>query len=206
MYDVYVVCAPYMLSGYSKNTQSAERNIWLFREQYGLAHPAMVRNTTAWSVMGDLNSICYRPHQDVMFVKLFWRFHCPLCSRCNLVSISIPPRTCVSAYLVESFGDVSYVRPSRDRRVLATFHGSMWGTGAHTRARIQCSRYGWAHTPEHRLHPAGPALSTIWGGTGDYNYMGVLNDTVFCPQPAGTTGETSCCIVEHLCVSEPVPY
>lgn len=99
---------------------------------------------------------------------------------------------------------MSRVRPSRDRHVLATFRGSLWGTGAHTRARLQCTRNSWAFDPsERRLYPGGPALSVYWGTSGPYDYMGLLNNTLFCPQPAGTTGEISC--YEHLCRSELAP-
>jgi len=83
------------------------------------------------------------------------------------------------------------VQPSRSRSVMATFKGSAWGTGLLHRARVQCLRKGWTpESPERRLHPGGPPLYVAWGSYGrqsDYNAL--LNDTVFCPQPAGSTGE-----------------
>lgn len=40
-------------------------------------------------------------------------------------------------------------------------------------------------------------MKSLVGTNGDYEYMSLLNDTVFCPQPAGTTGKRShqlaCC-------------
>lgn len=103
---------------------------------------------------------------------------------------SIPPRTCLSQKLWDSFEDMSNVQPARDRPVLVTFKGTPWGTGSLNRARLQCTRNErWYETiPERRLHPDGPVLSTIWSTLGDYGYMGLLNNTIFCPQPAGTTG------------------
>jgi len=85
---------------------------------------------------------------------------------------------------------MSNVKPARDRPVLATFKGTPWGTGFLNRARLQCDRgVKWQGTvPEGRLHPDGPVLTTLWGSLGDYDYMGLLNNTIFCPQPAGTTG------------------
>lgn len=106
------------------------------------------------------------------------------------VNYSIPSRTCVSPPLFESFADLSQVRPSRDRRILATFAGSMWGTGFMNRARLWCDRDGWRGGGQrtHRLHEHGPILTSRWGYQGDYSYTALLNDTIFCPQPAGTTG------------------
>lgn len=109
----------------------------------------------------------------------------------NSRTLSIPPRTCLSQELWQSFEDMSNVRPARDRAVLATFKGTPWGTGSLNRARLQCSRHEKWRTviPGGRLHSDGPVLTTLWGVMGDYDYMGLLNDTIFCPQPAGTTGE-----------------
>ena len=86
---------------------------------------------------------------------------------------------------------MSRVRPTREHRVLATFSGMPWGTGAYRRARIQCAPNGWTpHSPECRLHPSGPPLVVYWNIHGPYgDYMGIVNDTLFCPQPAGSTGE-----------------
>lgn len=49
------------------------RDVWHMRERQGLRVHPFVRSTTAWSVMGDLNSACYRPHQDVMYEHLSFR-------------------------------------------------------------------------------------------------------------------------------------
>jgi len=42
------------------------RTVWALREKVGLRVDSVVRSSTAWSVVGDLNSPCYRPHQDVV--------------------------------------------------------------------------------------------------------------------------------------------
>ncbi|KAF8309132.1 NAD(P)-binding protein [Clavulina sp. PMI_390] len=146
-------------------------DVWWMRDLMGLKLPPLMRSTTAWSVMGDLNSICYRPHQDVV----------------------IPPRTCLSPKLLNHFSSASSVKPARVRHVLATFSGSLWGTGRLNRERLICPRSGWhsGEQPTRRLQgleQQGPDLTTIWGGLGGYDYMGILNNTIFCPQPAGTTG------------------
>ncbi len=105
--------------------------------------------------------------------------------------IRIPPRTCFSQKLFEAFPDVSNVRPARDRRVLVSFSGSTWGTGLINRERLQCRRDGWSSDETRRkLHPDGPPLKVIYGNPENQDYMGLLNDTIFCPQPAGTTGKS----------------
>ena len=43
--------------------------------------------------------------------------------------------------------------------------------------------------PGRRLHPDGPVLTTIWDAKDDYDDMSLLNNTIFCPQPAGIAGE-----------------
>ncbi|KAF8338835.1 uncharacterized protein EI90DRAFT_2908502 [Cantharellus anzutake] len=141
-------------------------SVWGMRENVPDLSP-MVRSTTPWSVMGDLNTPCYWPQQHVV----------------------IPPRTCGSSNLLAAFSDIANVRPARDRRVLVTFAGTGWGTGYINRVRLACGREGWkSGETEKRLYPNGPKLRSIFGSTGDYGYTGILNDTIFCPQPAGTTG------------------
>jgi hypothetical protein len=99
---------------------------------------------------------------------------------------SIPPRT-RSPLTCDDL--LKTWRPARDRAVLATFKGTPWGTGSLNRGRLQCKK-SRALIPGGRLHPDGPVLTMLWGVMGDYDYMGLLNDTMFCPQPAGTTGES----------------
>ncbi|KAF8307213.1 hypothetical protein DL93DRAFT_2232275 [Clavulina sp. PMI_390] len=146
-------------------------NVWKMRDKIGLTVHPLVRSTTAWSVMGDLNSPCYRPHQDVV----------------------IPPRTCLSTKLLNGFALISSVKPARERHILATFKGTLWGTGRLDRQRLMCNRAGWSpgERPARRLkglEEEGPDLMALWGHTGEFDYMGILNHTIFCPQPAGTTG------------------
>lgn len=89
------------------------------------------------------------------------------------------------------FRNMSHIRPARDRQVLATFKGSAWGTGDLKRLRTMCYRDGWRENEiGPSLYPGGPRLKVLWNTLGDYDYLGILNDTIFCPQPAGTTGET----------------
>src|SRR5258707_11237154 len=108
----------------------------------------------------------------------------------NIALLSrIPPRACLSVQLLHVFPSLADVRSARDRRVLATFNGKEWGTGSINRLRIKCPREGWrSGETEKRLHPDGPKLRSIFGSTGDYEYLSLLNDTLFCLQPAGTTG------------------
>ena len=124
--------------------------------------------------------------------SLFWKLiidtHSDCCSLC-----SIPPRTCLSLYLWHSFKDMQNVKPARDRPVLVAFRGTPSGTGMLHGARLQCNRTeNWHETvPGRRLHPDGPVLATIWdtvGHVGDYDYV---ENAIFCPQPAGITGEGS---------------
>ena len=42
------------------------RAVWALRQKIGLRVAAVVRSSMAWSIMSDLNSRCYRPHQDVV--------------------------------------------------------------------------------------------------------------------------------------------
>lgn len=165
------------------------RDVWHMRERQGLRVHPFVRSTTAWSVMGDLNSACYRPHQDVMYVYLSQLLIRD--SRLMVQTLSIPPRTCLSPSLFKSFPTVSDVRPARDRRVFVAFNGVLWGTGALNRNRLVCHRSHWDSddNASRRLHASGPNLKSLVGTNGDYEYMSLLNDTVFCPQPAGTTGK-----------------
>ncbi|KAF8342878.1 uncharacterized protein EI90DRAFT_3030555 [Cantharellus anzutake] len=140
--------------------------VWKMRENIPNIKP-IFRPATLWSVMADLNTACYWPQQYIV----------------------IPPRSCSTPKLLRNFLDIANVRPARDRRVLVTFSGSLWGTGFVNRVRLECRREGWrSGETEKRLHPNGPKLRSIFGNTGSYDYMGILNDTIFCPQPAGTTG------------------
>ncbi|KAG8844514.1 hypothetical protein FRB96_003016 [Tulasnella sp. 330] len=127
------------------------------------------RWTTAWSTMGDLNSPCYRPAQDVV----------------------IPPRGCASSQLFEAFGNISNVRPSRDRRVLVTFKGNLWGTGSIMRQKIMCERIderGITNLPGRRLITTHP-VSAVWDNYGERpSYAAMLNDTIFCVHAMGIAG------------------
>ena len=58
------------------------------------------------------------------------------------------------------------VKHARDRPVLVAFRGTPSGTGVLHGARLQCNR------------------DTV----GDYDYV---KNTIFCPQPAGITGDGS---------------
>jgi len=146
---------------------ASEKNIWDFRLKHVPKLSPIVMSTTAWTVMADLNSPCYRPHQDVV----------------------IPPRTCESAKLFEAFENIAYIRPARDRRVLVTSAGSSLGTGRLNRQRLECARKGWSvEETRLRLYPEGPWLKALFDKTMNDGYMGRLNDTIFCVLSAGVTG------------------
>jgi hypothetical protein len=76
-------------------------NIWAGKENDRLEPDHILDNTVVWSVQGDSNTQCYRPHQDVV----------------------IPARTCNSIKLKESFGEVLRVNPVAQRNVLITWSG-----------------------------------------------------------------------------------
>ncbi|KAG9005282.1 hypothetical protein FRB93_009836 [Tulasnella sp. JGI-2019a] len=149
-----------------------EWQIWSVRKRKGHGvekSEPFTRYTTAWSTMGDLNGPCYRPAQDVV----------------------IPPRACSTRELYESFGDVSHVRPARDRHVLVTFKGQKWGTGSLVRQKITCDRFDetrLSNLPGRSLVTSHP-LSTVWNNYGGRpSYIAMLNDTIFCISAAGVAG------------------
>lgn len=76
-------------------------NIWAGKEDHRLHPDYILDNTIVWSVQGDSNTECYRPHQDVV----------------------IPARTCNSVKLKESFGNVLQVNPVSQRTTLITWSG-----------------------------------------------------------------------------------
>lgn len=83
------------------------------------------------------------------------------------------------------------VKPIRDRSVLVTFKGTIWGTGLVDRMKLMCNRIPddkLAVVPN-RIFQSWTQLHTLWETTGDYSYMELLNEAIFCPQPAGTTGK-----------------
>ncbi|KAG9034452.1 hypothetical protein FS837_002201 [Tulasnella sp. UAMH 9824] len=87
--------------------------------------------------------------------------------------------------------DISKVRPVRNRSVLVSFSGSLWGTGILDRMKLICSRPGgenFNHIPNRRLFTSLDPLRTLLGSNGNYSYKELINDTIFCAQPAGTTG------------------
>ncbi|KZT58452.1 glycosyltransferase family 47 protein [Calocera cornea HHB12733] len=125
------------------------------------------REVVAWTVAGDVNGPCYRPLQDVI----------------------IPPRSCMSPDLYDAFEDMSYIRPARQRKTLAGFKGSYWGTGENTRRKVQCKREGTFPLPASVPAKLPRGLQTVWEGLGPYtSYLRMLNDTIFCPTPEGVAG------------------
>ncbi|KZT52192.1 glycosyltransferase family 47 protein [Calocera cornea HHB12733] len=123
------------------------------------------RHVIAWSVNGDLNSVCYKPFQDVV----------------------IPPRTCNTPELFEKFRNSANVRPASERKTLAAFTGTYWGVGGITRRKVVCNRF-----QSRQVSPALQSqheLRTVWGSYGPYGtYLEVLEDTIFCPVPEGVAG------------------
>ena len=109
--------------------------------------------------MGDYDSPCYRPHQDVV----------------------IPARTCRSYELFDTFPDVEHVKPSRERPNLLTWSGTYWGTGKSERLRLTCTRGG---AGARELVKGGGPQSNFES----WDYMNDLNNARFCPQPRGIAG------------------
>nr|XP_019006535.1 uncharacterized protein I203_00124 [Kwoniella mangroviensis CBS 8507]OCF69996.1 hypothetical protein I203_00124 [Kwoniella mangroviensis CBS 8507] len=132
--------------------------IWSAREQ-PLYPDWILNNVLVWSVMGDYDSPCYRPHQDVV----------------------IPARTCQSINLRDHFPDVQHIKPVRERSHLLTWSGTYWGTGKSDRLRLTCDRGGAGE--KELIKGKGPQSSFE-----NWDYMNDLNDARFCPQPRGIAG------------------
>ncbi|WVR09403.1 hypothetical protein IAU60_006470 [Kwoniella sp. DSM 27419] len=133
--------------------------LWAARDHHTLYPDWILNNVLVWSVMGDYDSPCYRPHQDVV----------------------IPARTCQSVNLRETFPDAEHIKPMRERPHLIAWSGTYWGTGKSDRLRLTCSRGG---AGERELYPgAGPQSYFL-----SWDYMNDLNDARFCPQPRGIAG------------------
>ncbi|KAL1407751.1 hypothetical protein Q8F55_007185 [Vanrija albida] len=126
------------------------------------AEPARWRRVMAWQPMGDTNTPCYEPDQDVV----------------------IPSRTCLQEALRAAFSDVAKVKPARQRAVLATFKGRNLLAGSVLRQKLQCKRKFGPGALE-----GADALETWWGELRPgSDYLQTINETVFCPVPRGTTG------------------
>lgn len=138
-----------------------EWEIWSSRKDGKLYPDPLLKNTLVFQVMGDWDSNCYRPAQDVV----------------------IPARTCNSPKLVRTFGDIYAIRPAAERPRLITWAGTFWGTGKNERLRLTCHRGGIA---DKELLPGMGPQSTFpirWD-----DYMEELNSARFCPQPRGIAG------------------
>lgn len=135
------------------------REIWSARDQHKLFPDWILNNVIVWSVMGDFDSPCYRPHQDIV----------------------VPARTCRSVTLRDTFGDVAKVKPTGERPHLLTWSGTYWGTGKSTRLRLTCERGGAGE--RELLEGGGPQSSWL-----SWSYMDELNNARFCPQPRGIAG------------------
>ena len=109
--------------------------------------------------MGDYDSPCYRPAQDVV----------------------IPARTCRSISLEEHFPTVEKVKPMRERPNLMTWSGTYWGTGKSERLRLTCNRGG---VGKKELIPGGGPQDNFAA----WDYMNDLSNARFCPQPRGIAG------------------
>nr|XP_031859815.1 uncharacterized protein CI109_004663 [Kwoniella shandongensis]KAA5526887.1 hypothetical protein CI109_004663 [Kwoniella shandongensis] len=139
------------------------RNLFRVRDWSSVA-PEMER-ISSWQPMGDLNSPCYRIDQDVV----------------------IPARTCLQDKLREKYGDLSHVRPCRQRSILVAFKGSVAGAGTSLRQKITCDR-PFKDVSEPRL-VGGNTMRRYWNEMKPgADYLETIGDTVFCPVPRGTTG------------------
>ncbi|OCF32658.1 hypothetical protein I316_05579 [Kwoniella heveanensis BCC8398] len=132
--------------------------IWSAREQ-PLYPDWILNNVLVWSVMGDYDSPCYRPPQDVV----------------------VPARTCQSINLRETFPDAQHIKPMRERTNLLTWSGTYWGTGKSDRLRLTCERGG---AGQKELIKGKGAQSNFES----WDYMNDLNNARFCPQPRGIAG------------------
>ncbi|KAJ7493303.1 hypothetical protein B0H11DRAFT_1858695 [Mycena galericulata] len=146
--------------------------VWEVRRSFKI--PPELTNVVAWSVMGDLNSPCYRPHQDII----------------------IPPRSCRTKELRPAFSNSARIRPAAERAHLSFFSGTAWGSGGGLRRRLVCKRpvpnEGLTRLETGRialgLGPI-PPLDTKWEKPESHaDYVSILNDTIFCPVPAGVAG------------------
>lgn len=144
-----------------KQPMLISRELWSARDNLKPNWP--LDNMLVWSVMGDYDSPCYRPYQDVV----------------------VPPRSCVSVDLKSTFGDMAQVQPAHERPRLVTWAGTYWGTGKSERLRMTCERGGAAQ--RELIAGAGPQSSWI-----SWDYMKELNSARFCPQPKGIAGELDC--------------
>ncbi|EIW68408.1 hypothetical protein TREMEDRAFT_32575 [Tremella mesenterica DSM 1558] len=133
--------------------------IWSARGESHLTPDWILRNALVWSVMGDYNSPCYRPHQDIV----------------------VPPRTCKSIDLREHFPEITNVTPMRQRTKLVTWSGTYWGTGKNMRLRLTCERGG---AGKEELVPGGGPMSSWY----NWEYMKEISGARFCPQPTGIAG------------------
>ncbi|BEI84769.1 hypothetical protein CcaverHIS002_0501700 [Cutaneotrichosporon cavernicola] len=135
--------------------------IWSSRPHTHRYPDPLLRNTIVFSVMGDWDSNCYRPAQDVV----------------------VPARTCLSKKLVDTFPNVEHIMPARERPRLISWSGTFWGTGKNERLRLTCNRGGVVN--EELLPGQGPQskFPRAWD-----DYMVELNTARFCPQPRGVAG------------------
>ncbi|KAJ7230586.1 exostosin family-domain-containing protein [Mycena pura] len=146
--------------------------IWDVRIRFSI--PSAFKNVLAWSVMGDLNSPCYRPHQDIL----------------------IPPRSCRTRELRPAFSDPARIGAPVDRTYLAFFHGTTWGQGGTLRRKLVCNRplpnQGLTRFEESRVGMGVghlPLPRPKWDKPRSHDdYVSILNSTIFCAVPPGVAG------------------
>lgn len=134
-------------------------NIWDARTDNKLYPDWILDNVFVWQPMGDAISKCYRPQQDIV----------------------VPPRSCLTNKLRDSFGDLRNVKPAALRPYLITWSGTQWGTGKSARLRLTCERGG--EGKNELVRGAGP--QSRWF---HWDYMEELSNARFCPQPTGVAG------------------
>lgn len=134
-------------------------DIWSARDQHALYPDRILDNVLVWSVMGDYDSPCYRPHQDVV----------------------VPARTCGTNTVRGTFPNVGSIKPMSERSNLLMWAGTHWVTGKSERIRLTCDRGG---AGDRELIKGGGKQSNFANG----DYINDLNNARFCPQPRGITG------------------
>jgi hypothetical protein len=120
-----------------------------------LKQPDSFWNVTVLSPFGDYNTLAYQPDKDIV----------------------IPPATCKTPILLQTFRDFHSVRRASDRKYLVSFGGS---AGSKTGSSARAALLSGTLFPNSKVH--------FGTSKDDIEYMRILNDSVFCPHVFGVTG------------------
>jgi nucleoside-diphosphate-sugar epimerase len=120
-----------------------------------LPQQPLLQSVTVLSPFGDFNTLAYLPEKDIV----------------------IPPASCKTPLLLETFKNVSFVRRASDREFLLYFGGS---ADHRTGSAIRNAFLAGNLFPRSNIE-----ISTAQDNN---KYMQQLNDSIFCPHIFGTTG------------------